>query len=246
MIQYINYVKDSIGNNYIGVNIYQDIVIPYLNKLKEILGDDYDEYIQYQKNRDHGKYHITLINSMEYSRLLKEMGMDVFVNSLEKVFEFPIDDIQLMGIGTAERNGNRSYFIVVRSGKLKAVRDRYNLPEQDFHITLGFRFKDVFGVRKNELLPEVDPFLKLLKSEYYKNNESFKFVKTLQNFDGDEDIDVEPIKIENNYATFRIGEGKYFTVSLIGNVLIISAKWSDNEERPIMANTLIYKRLKNI
>jgi hypothetical protein len=243
MTQYLSYVKDTIGNNYVGVNIYSDIVYPYIDKMKTILGESADEYIELQKNRDHGKYHITVINVMDYNRLSKELGMDEFVNSLEKAFEYPIDDIQLMGLGTAEKNSNRAYFVVVKSEKLKSIRDRYNLPEQDFHITIGFKYKDVFGVRKNQVLPDVDPFLKLLKDEYYKNK-SFDFIKSLTNFDGDEDSEVEPIKIENSYATFRVGQNKYYTVSLIGEGLMISAKWEDNDEKPIMANTLINRIFK--
>ena len=58
----LEYLKDIVGNNYIGVNIYTDIVTPYLSQLEEILEDDYDTYITNQSNRDHNKHHITVIN----------------------------------------------------------------------------------------------------------------------------------------------------------------------------------------
>ena len=99
---------------------------------------------------------------------------------------------------------------------------------------------------KNEVLKIHDPFLKLLKKEYYKGNERFDFVKSMKNFDGDDEIEVEPIKIEDTYATFRIGKNKYFSVSLIGGELVISAKWEDNEDKPILSNTLIYRKMKKI
>ena len=61
MIHRLEYLKDTVGNNYIGVNIYVDMVQQYLERLKSIIGDEYDIYIKNQQNRDHGHYHITVI-----------------------------------------------------------------------------------------------------------------------------------------------------------------------------------------
>lgn len=236
----LEYLKDVVGNNYIGVNVYSDIVYPYLEKMKDILDDDFNTYITNQKNRDHGKYHITVINVMDYNRLSKELGVDKFINSLEKYFDIEFD-INLMGLGTAEKNGNRAYFVVVNSTDLQEFRKIYNLPEQDFHITLGFKWKDVFGVRKNKVIDFVDPFIKLFKNQYYKSRETFEFVKGLQNYDYEENLEVDPIKIEDTYATFRVGKEDYFSVSLIGGNLVISAKWVDKAQKPILPNTVIYR-----
>lgn len=239
----LSYITDIMGNNFIGVDIYPEIVLPYLEKLKNILNDEYEEYINIQKNRDHGKYHITVINVMEYNILCREMGMNKFVNSLNHILNMEFT-VNLIGLGTAEKNANRAYFVVVKSEELQEVRKKYGLPDQDFHITISMKWKDVFGVRKNQVLPEVDPFIKLLKREYYKNNESFEFVKKLNNFNGDEESQIESIKIEETHATFRIGKNRYFTVSLIGGELVISARWEDNEEKPILSNTLISRKMK--
>lgn len=239
----IEYIKDVIGNNYIGVNIYTDIAYPYLNQLKVHLSDEYETYTKLQKERDNSHYHITVINVMEYNRLSKSMGVDKFINSLEKLLDMEFD-INLMGLGKATKNENNAYFVVVNSNDLQEVRKKYELPEQDFHITLGFKWKDVFGIRKNKVIELRDPFIKLLKDEYYKNGETFDFVKSLPNYDGEEELEVKPIKIEDTYATFNIGDDKYYSVSLIGDNLIISAKWSDKEKKPLMANTLIYRKMK--
>lgn len=247
MVHYTTYIKDTIGNNYIGIPIYPDAVSPYLDKLKYILGEDeYKIYVKNQQNRDHDKHHITVINVMDYNRLSKEMGMDKFINSLESVFDYPIDDLKLMGIGTAERNGNRAYFIVCKSDKLQEIRKKYNLPEQDFHITIGFKHKDVFGVRKNEVLPEIEPFLKLLKQEYYNHNETFEFIKSVDNFDGDKNRDIEPIEIKDTYFTFRCGDLNYYILSLIDSNFRITASWEDNNKRPIISDTIIAKKFNNI
>lgn len=246
MIYYNTHIRDTIGNNYLGINIPNGEVQPFLNKLESILGDKYEDYTRYQQNRDGGKYHITVINVMDYNRLSKEMGMDKFVNSLESVFKYPIDDLKFMGIGTAEKNGNRAYFIVCKSEKLEQIRKKYNLPEHDFHVTLGFFHKDVFGVRKNEVLPEIDPFLKLLKQEYYNHNETFEFVKTIKNFDGDKSSDIEVIEIRDTNFSFRCGDLDYYTVGLIDNDFRVVAHWEDNKKRPILPDTMISKKFNQI
>lgn len=242
MNYYLNYIKDISNSNYIGINIYVDMVYPFLDKMKSILSEEYDVYKQHQQNRDNGKYHITVINVGEYNKLSKDM--DKFINSLESVLKYEIDDLKFMGLGSAEKNGNKSYFIVISSEKLNAVRKKYNLPDQDFHITIGFKYKDVFGVRKNEILPDSNNFIKLLKREYYNQNETFEFIKGIENFDGDHSKDIEPIEILDNRATFRNGDIRYMTVSVIDDVLRITAKWEDNKKLPILPNTLISKKFK--
>ena len=108
------------------------------------------------------------VNVEDYNIVAKWLiNLDVLQETL-RIYETEdaLIDLQFLGIGTAEKSGNRAYFIVVRSEKLQEVRKRYGLPEQDFHVTLGFKWKDVFGVRKNEVLKEKEPFLKLLNHLY--------------------------------------------------------------------------------
>lgn len=153
MTYYLTYLKDSIGNNYVGINVPEAIVEPHLERLKEILGEeDYQIFTQNQKMRDNGHYHITVINVMDCNKLSKEMGMVNFVKSVELAFEYPVEDLEMLGVGTASGKGNTTYFIVCQSDSLDAVRTRFNLPKHDFHVTLGFNTKDVFGVPKNEVI----------------------------------------------------------------------------------------------
>jgi hypothetical protein len=153
MTHKLTYLKDTIGNNYVGINIPNEVVEPHLEKLKEILGEeDFEIFTNNQKTRDHGHYHITVINVMDCNRLSKEMGMSNFVKSVELAFEYPVEDLEMLGVGMASKNDNTAYFIVCSSDSLDAVRTRFNLPKQDFHATLGFNTKDVFGVPKNVVI----------------------------------------------------------------------------------------------
>ena len=89
MTYYLTYLKDTIGNNYVGINIPEAIVEPHLEKLKEILGEeDFQIFTQNQKMRDHGHYHITVINVMDCNRLSKEMVWLTLLSRLNLLLNF--------------------------------------------------------------------------------------------------------------------------------------------------------------
>lgn len=205
MIYYVTYLKDSIGQNYLGIKLNKETIEPFLEKLKDILKDEFEEYTNYQRKRDNGHYHITTINSMDYNKLSKEIGISKFVNSLDNIFNYPIDDLKMMGIGTAQKNENKTFYIVCKSDKLDAIRKRYDLADHDFHITLGFKYKDVFGVRKNQVVNFNSPLRSIILNKYeeYKN---WDFIKKIKNFDLDENLEIIPIDVKDNYIVFNIGE----------------------------------------
>lgn len=204
MQYFLSYIKDVAGNNYLGIKIENGLIEPFLSELKDVLGSEYETYTNLQQQRDHGSYHITVINVMDYNKLSKS-GIDKFVNSLESVMKYPIDDLQMLGIGTAQKNENRAYFVVCRSEKLEAIRQRYNLSEHDFHITLGFKFKDVFGIRKNEVLKKTSKFIQLLGVEYLKK-ENFEFLRKIVNWDENPDEEIIPISISDSFLKVKVGD----------------------------------------
>lgn len=204
MTYFLSYIRDITGNNYLGIKIEKALVDPFLNELKDILGSEYETYTNLQQQRDHGSYHITVINVMDYNKLGKQ-EIDQFINSLESVMKYPIDDLQMLGVGTAQKNENRAYFVVCRSEKLQAIRKRYDLPEQDFHITLAFKFKDVFGVRKNEVLEKKSKFIQLLGVEYLKK-ENFEFLRKIENWNENPDLEIIPISISESYLKIKVSD----------------------------------------
>jgi hypothetical protein len=242
----ITYLKDILGSNYLGIKIQETEVRTFLEQLKDVLGDQYEEYTSNQKKRDSDGYHITVINYIDYNRLSQENGIDKFVNSLDQVLKASIDDLKLMGLGKAQKNENTTYFVVCKSDLLDEVRRMYNLPEKDFHITIGFKHKDVHGVRKNELFKIREPFLNKIKKEYYKEGETFEFVKGIKNFDLDFFKLIEPIEINDTTATFRCGDNDYITIGLVDNQFLITAKWQDNEKKPILSDVVITKKFKEL
>jgi hypothetical protein len=246
MTHYIQILKDTLGNNYLGIKMDKQLLLPFLDRLKEILGESYNEFTKLQQQRDSGTYHITLMNVMEFNQKSSEMGFDKFTQHIQHLLKTAIDDIKLMGVGSAEKSGNRSYFIVVDSNLLQESRNVFGLEPKDLHITIGFKWKDVHGVRKNKILTSDNKFLNKLKSSYTKENETFEFIKGLPNFDYDIYKQVEPISIKETNAIFRCGENDYLQLTLVDDQLTITGKWQDTNRLPILSTTLIQKKFKQI
>lgn len=245
MIFYITHLKDVLGNNYLGLDIPVSVVQPHLNELRDILGeDDYVKFTENQIKRDGGHYHITVINVADYNRLSKHMGIDKFVNSLDPILKYPIDDLKLLGVGRAQKNENTAFFIVCDSAKLEAIRNRYELQKQDFHVTLGFNFRDVFGVRKNELFKKEGKFIQLLRTEFYKK-ENWNFIKEISNYELDPKAEIIPVKLTDTYLKVKC-EGYYLDIGYQedGDCLRIYTKYSIDEDLPRLSETEISRILK--
>ena len=243
----LEYIKDIVGTNFIGINIYTDLTYAFLEKMKIFLGDNYDEYVKNQQNRDRAHYHCTVLNVGELNKVISaDINNTNIINQI--LTDFEIDDFQIIGLGSAQKGENKSYFIVCRSEKLQAFRHRFGFGERDFHITLGFKWKDVQGVRKNVILPDKEPFLDELSKYYYDFDECFNFLKEIEGFDYDKSKDIYCTKIRKTYAEFRVGNEygvtEYFTIAIIGNKLTIACKWQASEEVPYLSNTIIARKLK--
>ena len=240
MTFYVTYLRDVIGNNYLGLDIPKHVVEPFLNELRDILGeDDYTKFTENQIKRDGGHYHITVINVADYNRLSKHMGVDKFVNSLDPILKYPIDDLKLLGVGRAQKNENTAFFIVCDSAKLEAIRNRFELEKHDFHITLGFNWKDVFGVSKKELFKKEGKFIQLLRTEFYKN-ENWNFIKNISNYDLDPKAEIIPVKLTDTYLKVKC-DGFYLDIGYQeeGESLRIYTNYSIDEDLPRLSETEI-------
>ena len=122
---------------YIGGYVSKATLMPYLNKLKTILADDYSDYRENQAKRDHHSFHVTLINPFEYQKL-----------SPSQVKTGQMLTVNLVGLGHAQKPGKAAYFVVANSADGRFYRQQLLLKPKDFHVTLGFKPQDVFGVSK--------------------------------------------------------------------------------------------------
>lgn len=111
----------------------------FVSALKKYLGDGAELYTSNQRVRDKGKHHITVVSASE---LAKEPSLG-HIEGVEVSYT-------MRGVGSATKDGNTSYFIVVESWELKNIARGLNLPKRDYHVTIGFNEKDVFGVYKGK------------------------------------------------------------------------------------------------
>lgn len=156
MIYRIGYLKDVLGNNYLGLKFNESEITPFLSDLYEIVDNDtiYDTLVgnqQRRDDRDGHSHHSTVISVMDYNKLSLSMGSE-FQKRIDIILSLEITDLIFEGVGTADGAGSRTYFVVLTSPTLEEVRSSLGLPQIDFHITLGFDKKDVFGVRKNVVI----------------------------------------------------------------------------------------------
>ena len=187
MVYKINYIKDTLGNNYIGIRFKEGVLNPFLRDLSDIVDNDdkYNTLVANQIRRDKREgysHHITVLSVMEYNKLSLSMGSE-FQNRLDIIFSLDLTDLELEGVGKAEGAGNITYFIVVNSPTLDEIRLSLGLEPKDFHITIGFDKKDVFGVRKNTVIKKKSKLTKLVDKAYSKYNGSHLWIFDVVNMD---------------------------------------------------------------
>jgi hypothetical protein len=206
MNKYITHTKDVIGNNYIAIKYTRDEVSPFLDKLRSHLGEElFNLYTSNQQERDRGTHHMTVINVMDFNKLIENSGPAQVTERINHLSRMPITDIQLKGVGTAQKGENVTYFVVAESQMLKDIRNSFNLPEHDFHITLGFHHKDVFGVRKNKVMEYKDSSLLDMLRRDFQDRHNLDFLKR-NNWPIDEDKEIIPVKLTDTILEVICGD----------------------------------------
>lgn len=136
-------IQASNNQDYLAVDIPIEQMQHYEHFLSTQIGLD---AIENKHRRDRGHFHVTVLNAMQYGKLKKfnPEGFNNLLKHLGKTFEF-----FSYGIGLAQKENNQAWFVVCENPELQALRIELNITEkQDFHITLAFEQKDVFGLSK--------------------------------------------------------------------------------------------------
>jgi len=175
MINKIKYIKDTLGQNYLGIVFDENKVKPSLKKMFHYLGEEkFETYLRNKKKRDGEDYHITVVNVFELNKLLKKYGSNL-QQKVETIMKLDVTDLEFHGIGTAVNGTDRAIFEIVTSNTLDEIRKSLGLHPKDFHITIGFDKRDVFGVRKNKAIEMKNPFHEKINSLKKKYGMSWVF-----------------------------------------------------------------------
>lgn len=132
-------LSDNTGQEYLAGLVNKADLSQYLRKMEGVLGSEFEHYRLQQSARDHGLFHITLVNPIEYQTLAGK----------ENAIGQPMR-IKLLGLGRVSQGANTTFYVVASSQDGQFIRQKLLLGEKDFHVTLGFDAQDVYGVSKGE------------------------------------------------------------------------------------------------
>lgn len=139
-------LKDINGAEYLGIDIKTIDLDSNGVLFNNLLNQFYrliPNSLEYNDNlliRNNFKYHITVLNVYEWNKSNKQI-----------LFDNPnIFDVEFLGIGTAKKNDNQTWFVVVKSLLIDKIREKLGLYKKDLHITIGFIKKDISNVPKDE------------------------------------------------------------------------------------------------
>jgi len=140
----VSKLQDNQGQVYLGAKVNSAELVIYLHKLAQLLGDDFQQYRALQAARDHQLFHMTLLSPNEYQ--LADKGL---VEKLLSSAENNQLTVNLLGLGTVKLDDKETFFVVAQSTSGQFIRQRLLLKNKDFHITLGFKPNDIYGVTKD-------------------------------------------------------------------------------------------------
>jgi hypothetical protein len=145
----LRYIKDVIGNPYIGFVVPLNMPDKNGMTLLELLATAWDTIPDFPDSntnllvRNHGVYHITMFNVMEMKqKTITDIKIDELIRYGSHMFEYK-------GIGSITKGDMSTYYVVVDSEEMNIERNIVGLPPRDLHITIGFTHKDLFTERKN-------------------------------------------------------------------------------------------------
>jgi hypothetical protein len=133
-------IKDVLGNSYISLIDFNDVLFDALLDFAKINITDFDSLNQNLLNRNGGNFHLTAFNVAECNSN----------NNIFNLFDIDINDLRMLGIGSISKDSNKTFFIVCQSDTINKIRLSLGLPFKDLHITIGFNNKDLFHARKND------------------------------------------------------------------------------------------------
>ncbi len=169
----IKVITDKVGQEYL-VSQPSDMFMDYshllkqnINKLKENLllrhcdkallqNIDIEQWMLNQANRDNQKYHVTIMPVMFWNKISQEEKKAI-IQELNAVVLFHESIFEPQGIGCQFDKKNIAIFEVLKPVHeideiLSSYREKYKIPLQDYHMTLGFSNKDVRGNKKEDTI----------------------------------------------------------------------------------------------
>lgn len=140
----ITRILSKSGRPYLAISVEKEDLNPYLEKLYSIEKERFLVLTKNQCDRDRGEFHVTVVDPREYKEIFEGQSKRIFYDLYKQSISYCF-----IGLGFANIDEKKSYFVIVESRDLLEIRKAFGLPEKDFHVTLGFSEVDLQGVRKD-------------------------------------------------------------------------------------------------
>ncbi len=137
-------LKSKSGTPYLGCVIDMATLSPFVEKMRNVLGEQSEEFEQNRFERDGDEFHITFAGPREYGAAVETTNGEID-EVIGRVLSF-----ELLGLGHAAEGDNQAYYVVAKSSGGSELRKQLGMSSRDFHATLGFNKSDVHGVSKAE------------------------------------------------------------------------------------------------
>jgi len=153
------------NGGYLGLN--GEIVEDCCDKHKEMIEKHVPrDYVKKKEERDKGgHHHITLMLKQDVKKAIESLpstfpslipanatASSLTIEDLLNVMEKTLDlsDLKPLGIGRVAKSGAEALFVVVEWPSANQFLNTVGADKRDFHVTLGFKDKDIHGVAKNQ------------------------------------------------------------------------------------------------
>lgn len=244
----ITYHTDNIGDAYLAIDVDRSNINRFIMDMREEVKDleMFSRFVANQNIRDRFQFHITVFNSAEVRALQNNFTHFGHLLLMRMISEMDFSDVRFLGLGTASRNEDTTFFVVVESESIQQLIKDMGFPPKDLHVTLGFDQSDVFGVEKSEvIIPGGSDFKHKLSKIFKNNNMDFEWLRNMDGF-GVSVGDIIPTKIGEASATFRISDYDFISISLEEGELRITDSWKkDKKSKSALAHaTVCHKLLK--
>lgn len=135
MTKRVVHVKNAQGQNFLAVKMDSLELHGQITEMRSIVGKEKFEVLLENRIVEQGDTHyVTVVDATEYMALTQQIGVGRFVEALQPVLDFDIDDIRLGGVSVDEYE---VCSVVCESDKLGAVRTRFGLPAVEFRAHIG-------------------------------------------------------------------------------------------------------------
>lgn len=127
--------------------------------------------------RDGENFHVTIITPDEVSNTHSSYSAlhhvkDEITKDITKENINLTDEVYDFGIGKVERDGNATFYVYCYVLNGNKIREQFDLPPKDYHITLGFTGKDIHDKPKslNTLIKYDRQHIEKHVSKFYGHN----------------------------------------------------------------------------